>query len=81
MTDHPIEHQIARLEAELKLKKLELKLIAAKGPNGTKPAPAKLKLQVRQARQAFREQYRPQVNVNPDALGMGAGVADVRAGS
>ena len=58
-----MSERIERLEAELKLAKLEQKLIDAKS---TKAGPSqKLKLEVRNARAAFRTQYREQVTVQP----------------
>ena len=63
-----------RLEAELKLAKLEEKLSKSKEKG---PAPAKLKLEVRAARQVFRDKYRPQVGVNPAPVGMSATVKEV----
>lgn len=75
MADHPVDAQIERLEEELKLKKLEKKLIDAK-ENG--PAPEKLKLQVREARQHFRENYRDKVTVSPATLGADADVSKAK---
>ena len=63
-----------RLEAELVLAKLEDKFTAAKEKG---LAPPKLKLEVRAARQKFREKYREQVNVEPATVGMSATVKEV----
>lgn len=48
--------RIEKLEAELKLAKLEDKLVQAKA--GGKKASPKLKIQVREARRDYRDNYR-----------------------
>ena len=82
--------RIERLEAELELAVLEEKLAAAKpvdkdgNPKLDKDgnalrAPAEIRLEVRALRQAFREKYREQVNVNPATLGAEAAVSKATA--
>jgi hypothetical protein len=74
MADHPIDNEIERLEEELKLKKLEKKLVESKDKNDG-VAPAKLKLEVREARREFRTKYRDRVAVQPEAVGAGSSVS------
>ncbi len=82
--------RIERLEAELELAVLEEQLAEAKPVNkdGTPKldkdgnalrAPAEIRLEVRAARQAFREKYREQVNVNPATLGAKTAVSKATA--
>lgn len=69
--------RIARLKAEIKLAELEEELSRRKGTGKTpKLVDPKFKLKVRNARAAFRNKYRPQVNANPDAVGVGASVSE-----
>lgn len=75
MADHPIDAQIERAEAEIKLLKLERKLVDAKEKG---PAPAKLKEEVRAARQHFRENFRDRVTVSPASLGADADVNNAK---
>lgn len=68
-----IDLDIAQLEEHLKLKRLEKKLVDAKESG---PASEKLKLQVRAARQHFRDNWRDRVVVYPENISAPAGVED-----
>lgn len=65
--------RVEKLEAELKLAKLEDKFVLAKTEGKVTP---KMKHAVREARQDFRDNYRsaPIVVVNPATVVSGAGV-------
>ena len=62
---------IAQLEDELALRKLEAQLVKAKGTKAG--ASLALKLKVRQARQAYRTKYPAGGTVNPGTIDTGVG--------
>jgi hypothetical protein len=66
-----MSEKVERLEAELKLAKLEDKFVKAKEAG---KVTQKMKLDMREARRDFRSKYRPQVNVNPATIGTKATV-------
>lgn len=89
MSDSP---RTERLRADLAVAELEDELSAAKPVNkdgspklddNGRPlrAPEGIRLQVREAHRAFRNKYRPQVNVNPAPLGAGTKVEKAKAGT
>ena len=73
-----IDQDIAQLEEHLAVKKLEKKLIDAKADGG-QPSD-KLKLQVRAARQAFRDKWPARVGVSPANISAPADVPTPGAG-
>ena len=72
-----LSDRVERLEAELKLAKLEDKLVAAKEEGKLTD---KLKLQVREARREFRLKYREQVAVQPGTVSATGEVQEAGAG-
>jgi len=70
--------KVERLEAELRLAKQEEKFVQAKTAG---KVTMKMKLDLRAARQDFRENFRDNVTVSPGTVGSSATVANTGAGS
>lgn len=70
--------KIEKLEAELKLEKLEQKFVQAKADGKVTP---KMKAQVRAARQDYRDNFRnaPVVTVSPGTIGTSTGIGVTKA--